>query len=134
MDCLQLEMSFEMLNFATGCSLNIDFFPKILEIFPPLPRQHSAVVGCTKIDQPIGVTVHSHCLESFEVSYSDVGEGGVAVNCKKHFFLNTLYMLACLLLPFPAILPQDLSLFVKVRISKLMRNFATDFGALILLK
>ena len=27
------------------------------------------------------VTVHSHCVENFEISYSDVGEGGFAVNC-----------------------------------------------------
>ena len=31
----------------------------------------------------MGVTVHSHCVESFE------GEGGLAVNCD-FFFLNTL--------------------------------------------
>ena len=41
------------------------FFPRILESLPPLPRQHSAVIGCTKNYQPIGVTVHSHCVESF---------------------------------------------------------------------
>ena len=52
--------------FITGCSLNIVFFPKIIEILPPLPRQHSAAIGCTKNYQPIGVTVHSHCVESFE--------------------------------------------------------------------
>ena len=41
-----------------------------------------------KNHQPIGVTVHSHCAESFECSYSDdVGDGWVAVNCeKKHSF------------------------------------------------
>ena len=70
----------------------------------PLPRQHAAAIGCY---QPIGVLtlqVHSHCVESFEgltmgvtvnshcvgalkVSYSDVGEGGVAVNCEK----NTIF-------------------------------------------
>ena len=32
------------------------------------------------------MTIHSHCVESFKVSYSDVGEGGVAVNCKKTIF------------------------------------------------
>ena len=53
-------------KYATGCSLNIVFFPKILESLPPLPRQHSASIGCTKKYQPIGVTVHSHCVESFE--------------------------------------------------------------------
>ena len=53
-------------NFHTGCSLNIVFCPSILEILPPLPRQLSAAIGCTKNYQPIGVTVHSHCLKSFE--------------------------------------------------------------------
>ena len=51
---------------TTGCSLNIvGFFPKILESLSPLPRQHSAAIYCTK-KLPIGVTVHSHCVESFE--------------------------------------------------------------------
>ena len=50
----------------TECSLNIAFFKRILESLPPLPRQHSAAIGCTKNYQPIGVTVHSHCVESFE--------------------------------------------------------------------
>ena len=59
------------------------FFPRILEKLPPLPRQHSAAIACTKNYRPIGVTVHSHCVESFEKTYSDVGEGGVAVNCEK---------------------------------------------------
>ena len=26
----------------------------------------ASTIGCTKNDQPIGVTVHSHCVESFE--------------------------------------------------------------------
>ena len=30
---------------STACSLDID--PRILESFPPLPRQHSAAIGCT---------------------------------------------------------------------------------------
>ena len=52
----------------TGCSLNIVFFfPRILESLPTLPRKHSAANGCTKNYQPIGVTVHSHFVESFEV-------------------------------------------------------------------
>ena len=42
------------------------FFPRVLESLPPLPRQHSAAIGCTKNCQPIGVTVHSHCVESFK--------------------------------------------------------------------
>ena len=33
------------------------FFPRILNSLPPLPRQHSAAIG---------VTVHSHCVESFQ--------------------------------------------------------------------
>ena len=36
--------------------------------------------------------VHSHCVESFQgdlkVSYSDEGEGGVAVNCEKKTFFS----------------------------------------------
>ena len=33
-------------------------------------------------------------LRALKVSYSDVGEGGVAVNCEKtQFFMNTLYFL-----------------------------------------
>ena len=32
-------------------------------------------------------------MRALKVSYSDVGEGGVAVNCEKtQFFLNTLYI------------------------------------------
>ena len=41
-------------------------FLRVLESLPALPRQHSAAIGCTKNYQPIGVTVHSHCVESFE--------------------------------------------------------------------
>ena len=44
----------------------IVFFPRILESLPRLPRQHSAAIGCTKNYQPIGVTVHLHCADSFE--------------------------------------------------------------------
>ena len=63
------------------------FFPRIIESLLPLPRQHSAAIGCTKNHQPIGVTVHLPCFES------DVGEGGVAVNWEKtQFFLITLYL------------------------------------------
>ena len=43
---------------STGCSLNIVLFPRILESLPSLSRQQ-------KTNQPIGVTVHSHCVESF---------------------------------------------------------------------
>ena len=31
-----------------------------------LPRQNSAAIGSTKNYQPIGGTVHSHCVDSFE--------------------------------------------------------------------
>jgi len=32
-------------------------------------------------------------LRALKVSYSDVGEGGVAVDCEKtKFFMNTLYL------------------------------------------
>ena len=50
----------------TGCSLDIVFFPGVFESLPPLPRQHSPAIGCTKNYQPIGVTVHPHCVENFE--------------------------------------------------------------------
>ena len=76
---------------STGCSLNIVFFPRILESLPPLPRQPSAAIGCTKNYQPIGVTVHSLCDESFEGLLQPCRRGRVAVNCEKtQFFLNTL--------------------------------------------
>ena len=52
---------------ATGCSgKNVFFFARIFIILSPLPRKHWAAVGCTKIGQPIGATVHSHCVKSFE--------------------------------------------------------------------
>ena len=68
----------------TGCSLKIVFFPRILESLPPLPRQHSAAIGCTKNYQPIGVMDTRIALRALVVSYSDVGEGGVAVNFEKN--------------------------------------------------
>ena len=49
----------------TGCSLNIVFFSRIVESLPPLPRHHTAAIGCTKNYQPLGGYVHSHCVESF---------------------------------------------------------------------
>ena len=58
---------------------------------PPIPRQRSAAIGCTKKYQSIGVYTRI-ALRALKVSYSDVGEGAVAVNCEKtQFFLNTLY-------------------------------------------
>ena len=59
-------------------------FPRILESLPPLPRQHSAAISCTKNYQSILYT--RIALRALKVSYSDVGEGGG----KTHFFLNTL--------------------------------------------
>ena len=63
-------------------------FPRILECLPPLPRQHSAAIGCTKYFQPIGVTVHSHCVETFE---------GLLQRCRRgrgwsELWKNTLYL------------------------------------------
>ena len=83
-----------LLHLGKGCSLNIVFFPRILESLPLLPRQHMVAIGCTKNYQPIGVTVHSHCVESFEgLLHSDVDKGGVVENCAKtQFFMNTLYV------------------------------------------
>ena len=63
----------------------------ILESLPPLPRQHSAAIGCTKKLPANRSDLHSHCVESFDGLYSDVAEGGVAGNFEKtQFFLNTL--------------------------------------------
>ena len=56
---------FGMICSCTGCSLNI-FFPRILDSLPPLPYRHSAAIGCTKNYKPLGVTVHSHCVDSFK--------------------------------------------------------------------
>ena len=44
----------------------------------------STAIYCIKKYQAIGVTVHSHfALRALKVFYSDVGEGGAAVNCDK---------------------------------------------------
>ena len=81
--------------FTTGCSLDIVFFSRILESLPPRPSQHLAAIGCTK-KIPANRSTCTACitLRALKVSYSDVGEGGAAVNWEKtHFFLNTLYEL-----------------------------------------
>ena len=63
------------------------FFPWILESLPPLPRQHSAAIGCTKIYQPIGLTIHSHWAESFEGPLKLCRQGkGCSELWKKHNF------------------------------------------------
>ena len=47
-------------------------------------------------------------LRDLKVSYNDVGDGGVAVNCeKKTFFLNTLYVLPLFLLSRRLMLVSD---------------------------
>ena len=62
-------------------------FPRILESLPPLPRRHSAAIGCTKNYQPIGVTVRSHCVESCEGLLQRWRRGrGCSKLWKKHTF------------------------------------------------
>ena len=57
------ELRFVIIHpYASGCSLNTVFFPRIFIILPPLPRQLCAAIGCTENDQPIRVTVHSDLL------------------------------------------------------------------------
>ena len=67
---------------TTGCSFNIVFFSNSRNI----ATSPSPALGCyywlyKKLPEPIGVTVHSYCVRSFESR--DVGEGGVAVNFEK---------------------------------------------------
>ena len=55
---------------------------------PPLPRQHTAAIGCTKNYQPIWVTVHLHCVESFE---------GLSQRCRRgrgcsELWKNTIFL------------------------------------------
>ena len=65
------------------------FFSKI--ILPPLPRKQWDAIGCTEIGQigqQIGVTIHSHCVESFESHLQRyVGVGWVAFDNEK----NTIF-------------------------------------------
>ena len=68
-----------------GCSLNIVFFSP------------SPVLGCYRLYKKLKAN-RSDCTlalrwELLKVSYSDVGEGGIEVNCeKKQFSMNTLYL------------------------------------------
>ena len=48
---------------AQGVHQILCFFPRIFESLPPLPRQHSAAIGCTKNGTK---KVHSYCVESSE--------------------------------------------------------------------
>ena len=61
-------------------------FFRTLKSLPPLPRQYSAAIGCTKIYQSMGVAVHSHCVGSFEGLLQPYSRGRAAVNCEKHNF------------------------------------------------
>ena len=77
----------------TGCSLNIVFFSKNSRKFATSPSQALGCYMLYKNYQPIGVTVHSHCVESFEGLLQRCRRGrGCSELWKTHFFLNTLYM------------------------------------------
>ena len=58
------------------------FFPRTLKSLPPLTRQHSAAIGCTKNYQQIEVTVHLHSVESFE---------GLLQRCRRGRSCNELW-------------------------------------------
>ena len=75
------------------------FFSRILESLPPLPRQHSAAIGCTNHYQPIGVTVNSHCVESLKLSYSNLGEGDAVNGETKFSWTPCIYVADCNLTP-----------------------------------
>ena len=45
--------------FIKYCAFSQEFSKNL----PPLPRQHSAAIGCTNNYHPIGVTVHSQCVD-----------------------------------------------------------------------
>ena len=95
---------------------------------PPLPRQHSAAIGCTKTASQKEWLYTRIALRALKVSYSDVGEGGVAVNCEKTlFFLNTLYierdhfLKLCLYVVRKALIPPW-STFLLVLIKSVFRS------------
>ena len=93
------ELRFVIIHpYASGCSLNTVFFPRIFIILPPLPRKRCwATIGCNR-NWPTWranrseVNVHLHCVENFEnLLQGYVGEGWVEVGLDKtQFFLNTL--------------------------------------------
>ena len=76
-------MNIHTFRATTGCSLNVVFFFQEFWKVCHLSLASTRLLLFTKHYQPIGVTVHSHYVESFEGPYSDVGEGGVAVNWEK---------------------------------------------------
>ena len=79
------------------------------KILPPLPRQHL-------VAQPIGVTVHSHCLENFEdLLQRHVGEELVAVDCEKYIFSRTPTYI-CTYICLASLLLSHLMLYLFVRV------------------
>ena len=72
----------------TGCSLNIVFFPKNCRKFATPPSSALCCYWLYKNCQPIGVTVHSHCVESFEglLQRCRRGRGCSELWKKKHNF------------------------------------------------
>ena len=82
----RISIQLKIWPFLTGCLLDIAFFPRILQSLPPLP----IYIGCTKNYQPIGLTVHSHCIESFE---------GLLQQCRRRrgcseLWKNTIFSMA----------------------------------------
>ena len=55
--------------FLTGCSLNIVFFRRNLNILLPFPRKDRAAIDCTENGKPIRVTVHSDLRSDELISY-----------------------------------------------------------------
>ena len=78
----------------TGCSGKIGFFSQEFSLFCQLSLANTGLLLVVKIGQPIGMTVHSHLVESFGnlfQRYAD--EGWVAVdNETSQLFLNTLHV------------------------------------------
>ena len=83
-----------VLRYLQGVHWMFCFFQKNLESLPPLPRQRrSAAINCKRNTSQKDWLYTRIALRALKISYSDVCERGVAVNCKKtHFFLNSLYM------------------------------------------
>ena len=81
-----------IITYDTGCSLNIVLFPKNSR---KSTTSSSPALGCycsTKNYQPI-VTVHSHCVESFEGLLQQCRRRrGCSELRKTQFFPNTLYL------------------------------------------
>ena len=71
----------------------------------PLPHKNWIAIGSTEFGQPIGVTVHSHKVESFEnLLQRFTGDGWASVdNENKQFFLKTLYIFFSLSVQNPSV-------------------------------